>query len=284
MKAYQQAAAQIPGELGRTLRCIPDSLAQQVLEIRLRAGLAPVLTLRERPYILQAEAPTVLQMQQLLEALCSYSIYSWQESIRQGYITLQGGHRVGIGGKIVQDTGKSIGVCPVLSLNIRIARDSSFFLSNELKLRLQEQGGLVVAGPPASGKTTFLKQAIRYLSDMGQRVCVVDERCELSGTRLPQHCDLLQNCGKAEGLLWAVRGLSPQVLICDEIGAEEDADAVCVAANAGVRLIVSMHGCTKQQLLRRPPCKKVLETGAFSSLIFLGGGNALGSVQEVEWL
>ncbi len=284
MKAYQQAAAQIPGELGRSLRCIPDSLAQQVLEIRLRAGLPPVLTLRDKPHILQTDAPTVLQMQQLLEALCGYSVYSWQESIRQGYITLQGGHRVGIGGKIVQDSQKSIGVCPVLSLNIRIARDSVFPLSAQVKQQLLNEDGLVVAGAPASGKTTFLKQAIQYLSEMGQRVCIVDERCELGSKRLPQHCDLLQNCSKAEGLLWAVRGLSPQVLICDEIGAEEDAQAVCVAANAGVRLIVSMHGCTKQQLLRRPPCRKVLETGAFSSLLFLGNGNALGKVQEVQQL
>ena len=141
---------------------------------------------------------------------------------------------------------------------------------------MKKQNGIVIAGAPASGKTTLLKQLVWMFSEQGQRVCVVDERCELAGSGLPLHCDVLQNCSKAEGLLWAVRGLSPQILICDEVGAQEDAAAVVAAANAGVRLLVSMHGENKQQLFRRPFCRQVLETVLFLPLYFCNKGKIWG--------
>ena len=282
MKFYHQAIQQISGELGAALRNIPDALAKQVLEIRLRANWSPVLTLRDKPFLLQKPILSQEQLQYLLEVLCGYSIYSWQESICKGFITLDGGHRVGIGGKVVLQQEQIIGVHPITSLNIRIARDIPQQFSPIVKdMVLNRQEGLVVAGAPASGKTTFLKQAISLLSNAEQRVCIVDERCELAAGKLPLHCDLLQNCSKAEGLLWAIRGLAPQVIVCDEIGAEEDAQAVCMAANAGARLIVSIHAVNQIQLLKRPTCKKVLDTGAFSTVIFLDNGSKVGQVKEV---
>ncbi len=282
MRFYQQVIRQIPGELGQALAGVPDSVAKQVQEVRLRAGLPPVLTLPQAPFVLQTPILKQQQLQYLLEVFCGYSVYSWQESICKGFITLEGGHRVGIGGKAVLQEDKIIGVYPITSLNIRIARELPRQFSSAVKdIVLHGQEGLVVAGPPASGKTTFLKQAIGLLSNAQKRVCIVDERCELAVGELPLHCDLLQNCNKAEGLIWAIRGLSPQVIICDEIGAEEDAKAVCMAANAGARLIVSIHAANQQQLKKRPACKKILDTGAFSTAVFLGSGTQVGQVKEV---
>lgn len=283
MNAYHQAVGQIPGELGRALQQLPDHTTDKVLEVRLRTGRPVVLTLKEKNLPLpQLPRPTIQELQQILEALCGYSVYSWQDSICKGYITLQGGHRVGIAGKVVTKQNTITTVQPITSLNIRIARETKFVLPLSIQeLLLKKQNGIVIAGAPASGKTTLLKQLVWMFSEQGQRVCVVDERCELAGSGLPLHCDVLQNCSKAEGLLWAVRGLSPQILICDEVGAQEDAAAVVAAANAGVRLLVSMHGENKQQLFRRPFCRQVLETGAFSTIVFLQQGEKLGQIGEV---
>lgn len=283
MQSYRQAVEHIPGELGQVLQQVSDSLAQQVMEIRLRTGRIPVLTLKDKNFPLPCNSiPNAHTLQQLLETLCSYSVYSWQESIRQGYITLSGGHRVGIAGKAIRNAEIITGVQPITSLNIRIARQAPSTLPQAIQqLIATEREGIVVAGAPASGKTTVLKQIIWQISQQNRRVCVIDERCELSGGGLPLHCDVLQNCQKSQGLLWAIRGLSPQVLICDEIGDKEDAQAVIMAANAGVQLIVSMHGETKEQLLKRPTCRQVLETGAFSKLLFLQQGQHLGQVGQV---
>ncbi len=285
MQAYRQAVGQIPGELGKVLAAVPAPLAGQVQEIRLRAGYPPVLTLAAGPHPLERPVQTPAGLQRLLEVLCGYSIYSWQESICQGYITLPGGHRVGIAGKIAQQQGKVLAVQPVTGLNIRIARNIQTTLPADLRRLLAEQtGGVVLAGAPGSGKTTVLRQVIGFFSRQGQRVCVVDERSELAGFAPPLHCDVLENCPKALGLLWAVRSLSPQVLVCDEIGGGQDAAAVCAAAGAGVRLVVTMHGETQSQLRRRPPCRRVLETGAFAYAVFLRGAREPGQVREVEKL
>lgn len=285
MQAYRQAAAQIPGELGRVLAGIPASLAGKVQEIRLRAGYPPVLTLPGGFHLLEKPVQTPAGLQRLLEALCGYSVYSWQESICQGYITLPGGHRVGIAGKIARQQDKVLAVRPVTGLNIRIARNIQTTLPADLRRLLAEQtGGVVLAGAPGSGKTTVLRQVVTFFSEQGQRVCVVDERSELAGFVSPVHCDVLENCPKALGLLWAVRSLSPQVLVCDEIGSGPDAAAVCAAAGAGARLVVTMHGETPDQLRRRPFCRMVLETGAFTHLVFLQGARQPGQVREVTGL
>ena len=284
MQAYRNAVSQIPDALGAALRALPDHQAAQVTEIRLRAGRLPVLSRAAGPLVLEGcSPPTEAQLHRVLEALCGYSIYRYHQKIAQGYITLAGGHRLGLAGRLVEGAdGRTLD--PVTGMNLRVARQIRTPLCPQLRQLLADSGGILLAGPPGCGKTTVLRQMLAELSARGLRVCAVDERDELAGGTLPLHCDILQGCGKAEGLLWAVRSLSPQVLVCDEVGGTQDAAAICSAANAGVRLIVTMHAADAQTLMRRPQCRQILQTGAFSTLVLLEGEQHPGQVKEVHVL
>ena len=175
MDEYYRVVQALPEPLSDELRMLAPSYAPLVQEIRLRAGYPPVLTLPGGFHLLEKPVQTPAGLQRLLEALCGYSVYSWQESICQGYITLPGGHRVGIAGKIARQQDKVLAVQPVTGLNIRIARNIQTTLPADLRRLLAEQtGGVVLAGAPGSGKTTVLRQVVTFFSEQWQRVCVVD--------------------------------------------------------------------------------------------------------------
>ncbi len=281
MQAYRNAIAKIPDTLGAALRALPDHQAAQVTEIRLRAGRPPVLSRAVGPLVLEdCPGPTEAQLHGVLEALCGYSVYRYHQKIAQGYITLPGGHRLGLAGRLVKGVDGCT-VDPITSMNLRVARNVITPLCAQLRMLLSDNGGILLAGPPGCGKTTVLRQMLAEVSAKGMRVCAVDERDELAASPLALHCDVLQGCGKAEGLLWALRSLSPQVLVCDEVGGAQDAAAICSAANAGVRLIVTIHAANTQALMRRPQCRQILQTGAFSHLVFLEGEQHPGQVKEV---
>lgn len=223
-------------------------------------------------------------------ALCGYSVHSYETCIAQGFVPMRGGHRAGICGTAVLSAGQTAPetLKNITSINIRIARPALLTCAPALLRILAQPEGILLAGPPGSGKTTLLRAILHALSAQGLRVAAVDERFEIApvasegfAAPVPLHCDVLSGYPKHVGMLHALRSLAPDVLVCDEIGGADDVRAVESAANAGVRMVVTLHGGSRAQVLARPQVRALLDTGAFRYLVLLRGKSAPGDLEEV---
>lgn len=195
-------------------------------------------------------------LEEMVGFLCSYSMYAYEEQLRMGYLTLQGGHRVGVAGEAALSCGRIVRLQHIYFLNIRIAREKKG-CAKMLVDAVRSAGGIhntLIVSPPGVGKTTYLRDAIRILSEgdahhAGMKVGVVDERSELGAGYLgiPQNdlgprTDVLEGAGKSEGIYMLLRAMSPQVIAVDELGARDDFEAVSRAFHSGCRLIGTIHG------------------------------------------
>lgn len=203
---------------------------------------------------------------EMLNYISHYSLYAYKEELRQGYITVEGGHRVGIAGCAVLEGGKIVSLSPVTFLNIRVAHEKSGCA--EAVLPYIRQGNSIhntlFLSAPGVGKTTYLRDSIRMLSagsieHPGMKVCVVDERSEIAACYMgiPQNdmgprTDVLDGCSKSEGMLMLLRSMSPQVLAVDELGAEKDFMAVEQAVYSGSRVLGTIHAGDIRELSGKP--------------------------------
>lgn len=290
-QSFYQAAAALPAELSDPLSRLDPEFVRDVTEIRLRT-FGPVMLRKPQGVfflngrgVLTSELSDAKKMSEALmndcfHALCGYSVHSAQPQINQGYLTLSGGHRVGVCGTMKQMPDQSYFVQEIAGINIRIARNAMCELPHFLEDAPRE--GILIAGEPASGKTTLLRSLVRWWA----RTCcvsVVDERQELfpAGQMRPLDCDVFSGYPKHIGMQHALRAFSPQVLVCDEIGAKEDAQAVCSAVNAGVCVVASVHAADLDGLYKREPIRMLLETGAFTKAAFLKGRASPGQVRDI---
>ncbi|HEX2938338.1 MAG TPA: stage III sporulation protein AA, partial [Ruminiclostridium sp.] len=284
-----------------------DSTKARIQEIRLRINRPVVLSLPDGPmFITQNGAPALLPRAGLLTArrenideayrlICDCSVHSHQREIKNGFVTIRGGHRAGICGTAVTEDDSVVNIRDISSINLRIARDIEGAAKNIAKTVISEGRvvGTLIFGPPGCGKTTVLRDLARMLSNgsiLGRifRVAIVDERGEIAATfhGSPQNdlgicCDVLDGYPKGEGIMQAVRSLSPDVVICDEIGGEEDEKAVELSLNAGVSVIASAHAGSITELLSRPQTSRLIESGAFKFGVRLAGREHPGYVLEV---
>ena len=244
----------------------------------MRAGCPVTLTLPEGPRPLPLRL-TGAQLAQILRALCEYSVHSYTEDIARGYVTLPGGHRAGVCGTAVTERGLVTAVRDISSINLRIAREVPGAAS-DLCARLYQNGslpGLLISGPPGSGKTTLLRDLARRLSDsMLRRVAIIDERGELAGAREGTPCcavgantDVLTGYPKGGGVLLAIRSLAPEIILCDELGGEDDAAALEAGFHTGVRFVATVHAGGAGEALARPVARRLLACGAFDYLAHL---------------
>lgn len=290
-QSFYQAAAALPAELSDPLSRLDAQFVRDVTEIRLRTFGPVMLRKPEGVFFLDAKGFPISDfsdakkiskelMNECFHALCGYSVHSAQPQINQGYLTLSGGHRAGVCGTMKQMPDQSYFVQEIAGINIRIARNAQCELPPFLAGVPRE--GVLIAGEPASGKTTLLRSLVRRWA---QTCCVsvVDERQELfpAGQMRPLDCDVFSGYPKHIGMQHALRAFSPQVLVCDEIGAKEDAQAVCSAVNAGVCVVASVHAADLDGLYKREPIRMLLETGAFSKAVFLKGRASPGQVREI---
>ena len=201
-------------------------------------------------------------LEEMVGFLCNYSMYAYEEQLRMGYLTLPGGHRVGVAGEVALMQGRIARLQHIYFLNIRIAREKKG-CAKPLVEAVRDATGIhntLILSPPGVGKTTYLRDAIRILSEgdhmyAGVKVGVVDERSELGAGYLgiPQNdlgprTDVLEGAGKSEGIYMLLRSMSPQVIAVDELGAKDDFEAVTRAFHSGCRLIGTIHGETIESL------------------------------------
>lgn len=233
---------------------------------------------------------------EVLHLITRGSLYAWEDEVRSGYLTLPGGHRVGLTGRALVDNGEIRTLQPITGLNLRIARAVPE-IARPLLPQLLEEGRLcstLIIGAPGTGKTTLLRDCCRLLSlghaglCLPHRVGVVDERSEIGGavSGVPTHdlgprTDLLDGAPKALGLLNLIRSMSPQAVAVDELGQPADALAVQEALHAGVALLATAHGRSLDDLSRRPTLAALMNDGAFRRVVILAEGNVPGRVGEI---
>lgn len=267
---------------------VPPTQLATVQEIRLRVGQPVTLSvptgerylsvggmcgLLQRGVLICSQA----QLDACFWRFCDESVYAHEEELRQGFLTVAGGIRIGVAGTAVGgDTVRS--VRRITSLCIRLPR---LHKGCAAPLMPYIEGGgrlhsAVLIGAPSSGKTTLLRDAAVMLASRGWRVSVVDERGEIAGVDGLGGCDVLSRYPKAIGIRQAIRTLAPQAVIFDELGDAQEIGAVTECANAGVAVITSMHGDDPEAISCRASVRTMVHGGMFESWIFLAGRHTPG--------
>ncbi|MBQ9767551.1 MAG: stage III sporulation protein AA [Lachnospiraceae bacterium] len=213
-----------------------------------------------------------------MELLTGYSVYAFEEELRQGYFTVEGGHRIGVAGRVVAEEGRVLRMKYISFLNLRIAHECKG-CGKELFETLYGDGKLyhtLLFAPAGCGKTTFLRDLIRLLSEAGVTVGVADERSELAACRygIPQHdlgprTDVMDGCAKAAAMQMLLRSMAPQVLAADEIGLYEDVLAIRAAAGSGCKVLASAHGGSFSEIKQNPMLKELWEERRFERYVAL---------------
>ena len=304
---FDAAVSLLSGSLGGLLLSIPAGIKRQVQEVRIRAGYPVALSCGGDIYFLTrtgrltcSPEGDLFQMdweavEECFQLLCGFSVYSHEKEIRQGFLSLRGGHRAGICGTAVVQNGEIISLRDISSICLRISREYPG-CSISLLQRMKEagmEGGLLLVGAPSSGKTTVLRDIARQLSSGSvgaiRRVAVIDERGELAGVYkgipgnfLGPCCDVLDGYPKAQGILQAVRSLAPDYILCDEIGREEDTISLLQCLHAGVTVIASIHAGSPEEFLKRRQAELLMREGAFQTVAFLKSRREPGTIAELR--
>lgn len=285
--SFLQAAQVLPPRLRGQVLELPEKDQIRAEEIRLRIGFPVSVVLPEGERSLRGGVVEPQELELLLERASGASVHSVLEQLREGFITISGGHRIGFCGTTVVDQGKITFLKDLSSACVRVARQFPGLAREVAPLLLeadQVQSTLILA-PPGGGKTSFLRDLIRTLSDgegvPAYRIGVVDPRGELGAAfhgrvQLPlgSRTDLLDSCPKAQGLLLLLRSMNPQVLAVDEVTTPEDVQALLDASGCGVALLATLHGGNQEDLRRRALSRQLLESGIFRRLVTITGRGA----------
>lgn len=288
-----------------------ELLADHLNEIRIRAGRPLIILCAGREYFVgqaglrkraeEAYCPSVSEIAEIFGRLCRNSPYAYTDDIRNGFLTINGGHRVGLAGKVLQSGGMKA----ISALNIRVSDERKGcalpVLGHVVKNTADIYNTLIIS-PPCAGKTTLIRDLARLLSDgfsglpscggrvsfCGVSVGIVDERSEIAACSLgvPLHdvglrSDVYDGCKKQAGILMMLRALSPKIIVTDEIGGEGDFSAIESAMNSGVRMIATAHGSGVADIKARRVIANMIREGFFDRYIVLSGRNGPGTVEQL---
>ncbi len=291
----EQAAGLLDNEVAVAVKAMSREIKPHIQEIRLRLDSPLSIFDGSKNYFLEPDGRcnenpgralliTKRHIRESFRRLCGYSVHSHETEIPMGFISVEGGHRAGLCGIAVMEQGRVSTLRDITSINLRIARQIQGAADQLIRRTMPHgmPGGLLIVGSPGSGKTTLLRDLARQLSTgiagSPQKVVVIDERYELSGAYagrihndLGPCTDLLCGIPKGQAIMMAVRSMSPQIILCDEIGTMEEIEAVRASLGCGVRVITTMHAGCWGELVLRPQFKPLISTGAFSQVVLLQG-------------
>ena len=306
-----EVARYLPRALAQILSGLPVAVTNQLEEVRLRAGRPLILQGSSREWSLtqtglsddisplDALTASPELMAQVLETVSQGSVYALEEEMRNGFITLPGGHRVGLCGRAVVADGEIKTLSDLAGINIRIAREIKGAADGVISSIVDRQNQVVyntlILSPPGCGKTTLLRDTARQISTgnsqmglPGLKVGIVDERSELAGLRhgTPQHdigprTDVIDGCPKSQGMMLLLRTMSPQVVVTDELGRADDVAAVVECSLAGVSVLASAHAASLRDVAQRKTMAPLLERQGFSRFIILSRRKGPGTVEAV---
>ncbi|MFW5787218.1 MAG: stage III sporulation protein AA [Halanaerobiales bacterium] len=280
-----------------------------LLEIRLRANQPLEIITPQKKYFLNKQGKysqndrqsvvTPKMLEKALMILSENSIYALERQLKEGFITIRGGHRVGFTGEAIVEKNKIIRIKNLNSINYRITRElkgvGSYLLKDIYDYTRNEIYNSLIISPPLCGKTTLLRDLIRLISSgqpskkiKGFKVGLVDERSEIAGAYngIPQNdvgprTDLLDNCPKSKGILLLIRSMSPEVIAVDEIGSIKDVRAIKTALYTGVKVLATVHGKGLEEVKKRPELKILFNEHCFERFIVLSERKGVGTLEKV---
>lgn len=294
----------------RILNVLPGSIRRILHQEELEYGYLQEIKLRtEKPLLLTYKGSELIpgrqrgqpyyvtrdDIREMLEYISNYSLYAYEEEMKQGFITIEGGHRIGMTGQAIVEGGKVKNLKYISSINVRMSHevlgcaDTVFpYITRQKRLC-----HTLIVSPPGCGKTTLLRDLIRQISTgnryiKGMSVGVVDERSEIGGcymgvaqNQLGIRTDVLDGCPKAEGMIMIIRSMRPEIIAVDEIGTAEDVHAIEYAMHCGCKMLATVHSRSVEELKRRPMLGKMIEEERFERYIVLGCEQEVGRITGI---
>jgi len=288
MKNFREILERLPENIGSELAILPDSVIKELEEIRFRCGQRVcILYSGEEKFL--TRVVTKEDLVKILNNLIKYSYYAYEEDLAKGFVTIEGGHRVGICGKAVTKNGQPSLIKEISSMNIRFAKEvkgcANFLIPHILNNN--RPSNTLIISPPGCGKTTLLRDIARVLSLRQIKVAICDERSEIAGMYnsvpsfdLGPRTDVIDGCDKVFGIPMLIRSMSPDVIITDEIGKKEDMSSIEQCINAGVSLISSIHGSCREDLINSH-LNPLISKNFFKTIIYLSKDRGPGTIKEI---
>lgn len=279
------------------------NIQDRVYEIRLRANQVICVYVNRRECYVSQEGEVHSNcykgvsisrddVERIVHHICKYSIYAYEQELKQGYITVEGGHRIGMVGQTIVEGGKIKNIKNISGLNIRIAHEI-IGAGDHVLPHLYEKGVLYntfIISPPMAGKTTILRDLIRQVSDGnaygdGVNVSVVDERSEIGGSylgvpqnRIGMRTDLLDACPKGEGMMQLIRSMSPKMLAVDELGSLHDVRALEEVLQCGCKIMATIHSKDIREFQQKKNFQSIIEQRSIERYIVLGASSKVGEI------
>lgn len=280
----------LPGEMRQAMENMKIDM-NNVQEIRIRIGQPVRFVTRNKEILLLSKEGGLFTVNKMMidnifSAINEYSLYAYADAIRQGFVTVRGGHRIGFLGQAVIENGKIKSITNISSINIRVSHQV-IGVSDSVIGKLYENGQVMntlIISPPGYGKTTLLRDLIRNISNgweenMGVSVTVIDERSEIAamykglcGNDLGSRTDVFDNAPKSQGMMLALRIMNPRVMAVDEIGSKEDVEAIMEISRCGCSIIATAHGSNQEDVIRSIHMRRLMEEGVFRRIIIIEKG------------
>ncbi len=303
MESFNNAISLLPDDTYFLLNALEDSLKKEVIEIRFRENKPITLNTKNKKLFLTAGGRMTgnfkdaffvtdeRKINEIVFCLSRRSIHTYQDMLRKGFLPLKNGCKAGVVGTAVIKNNQVYSVSSFSSLNIRISREFMGCSEKISEILGENPESMLLVGQPLSGKTTLLRDLCRYYAgsfiEEPRKIAIIDERDEIAsksfgfGIDVGVHTDVLSLYPKSVGIDIALRTLSPDIIVLDEIGAEDEINKMLFGMNSGVKFFATAHGNSFKEVLLRPNIKKLVDSSVFKTVVVLKGKDFVGEISEV---